>query len=392
MTDLFNATDGRRHEIDWLRSLAFILLIFYHIGMFYVADWGWHVKSEYQSTFLQSVMLMVNPWRMALIFFLSGFALCLVEPKIALAKLIKIRFLRIFVPLLFGIYTILIPQPYFEAVQNHGYNGGFWQFAMAYINPNTKLLPQMHHGPLGLLTWNHLWYLVYLWHYTLVYIFIKPILQWAATLIERSSVSPLAWFFMLVILITIIELTLEPIYPATNALIDDWYNHARYFVLFVTGYLLAKSPSLYAKVISHRWYWIAAAGPLYLCAIVIHQTDWFVIDSVFDKSIATFCLVSNALCWLFSMVALCGRYLTKPNRVLNYMNEAVLPWYILHQTVIIVLAMNLASWHLGRALEPLFLVVGTVFICCVLYELIRRWNVTRFLFGMKLMRSGQISG
>ena len=33
----------RRYDLDWLRVIAFGLLIFYHIGMFYVS-WDFHVK------------------------------------------------------------------------------------------------------------------------------------------------------------------------------------------------------------------------------------------------------------------------------------------------------------------------------------------------------------
>ncbi|HZD52882.1 MAG TPA: hypothetical protein VE175_07525, partial [Woeseiaceae bacterium] len=57
----------RRYDIDALRILAFVLLILYHCGMFYVAGWGWHVKSAYQVEWLQWPMLVVNRWRMPLL-------------------------------------------------------------------------------------------------------------------------------------------------------------------------------------------------------------------------------------------------------------------------------------------------------------------------------------
>src|SRR5690606_39343678 len=65
---------SRRHELDWLRVLAFGLLILYHLGMAYVAEWGWHIKSPYQSEWLQYLMLWSNQWRMSLLFFISGAA------------------------------------------------------------------------------------------------------------------------------------------------------------------------------------------------------------------------------------------------------------------------------------------------------------------------------
>ncbi len=385
MSDLFNAPSERRHEIDWLRSLAFILLIFYHIGMFYVADWGWHVKSEYQSTFLQSIMLMVNPWRMPLIFFLSGFALYLIEPKIGALKLIQIRFVRIFIPLVFAMYTILIPQPFFEAVQNHGYTGNIWQFTLVYINPNTQLLEQMQHGPAGLLTWNHLWYLVYLWVYTFLYLLVRPILPMVSVLMEKSMPA-LCWLLILIVALTVIETYLEPIFPVSNALVDDWYNHARYFLVFLVGNIIARSKSVYRKIVDNCWAWVSAVLPLYGLSMVLKKTSVFEINTAFEAALATFCFVSNALVWLFAAVALSGRFLTHKNKVLAYLNQAVLPWYILHQSVIIVVAMALAPQQLGGFVEPILVIFGTLAACATLYEGIKRWNPTRFLFGMKLIR------
>jgi hypothetical protein len=62
----------RRYELDWLRVLAFGLLIFYHIGMYYVSNWGFHIKSQHQSERLQIIMLWSSQWRMSLLFKLSN--------------------------------------------------------------------------------------------------------------------------------------------------------------------------------------------------------------------------------------------------------------------------------------------------------------------------------
>ena len=68
---------ARRADLDWLRILAFGLLIFYHIGMLYVADWGYHVKSHHSSEALQSLMLLVNPWRMPVLWLFSMYLIIL---------------------------------------------------------------------------------------------------------------------------------------------------------------------------------------------------------------------------------------------------------------------------------------------------------------------------
>src|SRR5438067_13869842 len=59
--------------LDWVRILAFFLLIVYHVGMYYVT-WGWHVKSPYASHPVEPFMMLSSPWRLSLLFLVSGVA------------------------------------------------------------------------------------------------------------------------------------------------------------------------------------------------------------------------------------------------------------------------------------------------------------------------------
>ena len=388
--------DSRRFDVDWLRSLAFILLIFYHIGMFYVFDWGWHVKSAYQSEFLQNLMLLLNRWRMPLIFLISGIALSLVEPKINASKLLKLRFVRIFIPLVIGMYLIVPPQLYFELVQKEGFNGGYLTFLSFYINPNTDMFTQYHGSPLGLLTWNHLWYLTYLWHYTLIYLALRPLL----TRIDWSTINQkvgagklfLIWWSWVVIVI----FWLKADNPITHNLVDDWYNHAISFSIFLLGYCLPKCKIGWDQIITHRRKFLIGALIGYAATLILHEgrlgrfldssgvdvaalashiETWLVINSI---------IAMNLICWLFTLLGYAGRYLTKSNRFLNYMNEAILPWYILHQTMTIIFAVWLAKLQLGPVFEPILLILLTFSGCFVGYEIIKRFKVTRFIFGLKI--------
>jgi len=384
MSDLINSTDNRRHDVDWLRSLAFILLIFYHIGMYYVADWGWHVKSTYQSENLQYLMLLVNPWRMPLIFFISGFALCMVERKIKPLRLLKIRALRVLIPAIIGSNFIVVPQVYYEAVYAHNYQGGFITLFTAYFSSSTTLLPQMHHSALGLFTWNHLWYLVYLWHYTLIYLAIRPILIPLVDRYKSRRTNSALFLFALLIIFTAVETTLEPHFPKTHALIDDWYNHARYLLLFFAGYFVAKNRFLFESIIRNRKIWLTLVVPMAALSLTYHKGPWPEVSGPILSTLTVALLVGSALLWIFTLIGFAGAHLNQPSRLLNYMNNAVLPWYILHQTITIVIAMNIKPFALGPTLEPLVVIAGTFLGCALLYEIIRRFTVFRFMFGLKL--------
>ena len=378
---------GRRYDVDWLRSLAFILLIFYHIGQFYVSGWDLHIKSAYQSEFLQNIMLLVNQWRMPLIFLISGIALALLEPKITSRSLLKTRFVRIFIPLVLGIYLIVPPQLYFELIQKEGFGGGYFHFFRFYIDAGTDMYRNHQHGPLGLLTWNHLWYLAYLWHYTLAYLLLKPLLtriNWGYI----NQVSLLALVLIPASLFVFYRLVLEPIYPASNDLLNDWYNHAFYFTVFSFGYMLAKSPAIWQTIIHYRKTWLILAIFNYLLIVIRHNRALGFDVGYDDASLATQVIIqyiwcTNKVFWLLTIIGFAGAYLNKKHPLLTYMNQAILPWYILHQTLIIVFAAWLAKWQLGAVAEPLLLVLMTFTGCFIGYEVIKRFTLTRFIFGLK---------
>src|ERR1700744_5294856 len=102
------ATD-RRVDLDWVRIAAFGLLIFYHVGMLYVS-WGFHIKSAHRITALEPLMLVLNPWRLALLFLVSGAATRFMLGKLKITRLLRSRSLRLLPPLVFGMLAIVRPN------------------------------------------------------------------------------------------------------------------------------------------------------------------------------------------------------------------------------------------------------------------------------------------
>jgi hypothetical protein len=395
-TSTSKTIDSRRYDIDWLRTLAFILLIFYHIGQFYVTDWGWHVKSAYLSDFLKNIMLLVNQWRMPLIFLISGIALSLIEPKISSGKLFQARITRVLIPLLFGMFLIVPPQVYYELVQSEGYVASYFDFLKLYLDTSTtmyaehQLLTSRTGISFGLLTYNHLWYLLYLFTYTLIYIAIKPLLlriNWHKLSKNVSAITVMAIPLTLCLFYDLFLLEYFP--DDTFVLIGDWYNHALYFTMFMLGYTLAKSPSVWQILIEHRKSWLVLAIISYTLMIIRFNRAWGFDVDYSSASIVTQYFISaiwsvNKVFWLLALLGFAGAYLNKKHPVLTYMNEAVLPWYILHQSLIIIFAMWLANLELGPVFEPILLIFFTFMGCAIGYEVIKRFTVTRFIFGLKV--------
>ncbi len=379
--------DGRRYDLDALRTIAFGLLILYHVGMYYVADWGWHIKSSQPSTGLQNLMLLTNPWRMSLLFFVSGAALYFASRKIGPLALLRLRNRRLLLPLLFSMAVIVPPQLYVELRVSESVAPGYLDFYMMYLDAGTERYPQHQHSPLGLWTWNHLWFLAYLWVYTLLFVALKPLLDRGAS---RFRLASPGWIWILlvpVVLLTANRLALADAYPPNNSLFGDWYNHVRYLLFLFGGYLIADCTAFWARISGNAWRLLPAAGVAYLGVLAIFHDylppglGW--LDEEQQLLLARVLVSVDQWLWVLAVLALGHRYLNRPSPILRYMNEAILPWYILHQTLIVVAAYLLVSLALPRGLEASLLVAVTVLGCAVGYELVKRFRVTRLLFGLK---------
>jgi len=154
------STSERRIDLDWVRIGAFGLLIFYHVGMLYVS-WGFHIKSAHRLIWLEPVMLFLNPWRLSLLFLVSGVATRFMLGKHTLLSFARARSVRLLVPLIFGMLAIVPPQAYDQIVESLGYPAGFADF---YVRHYLAFGAQFCPNPCIVLpTWNHLWFVVYLW-------------------------------------------------------------------------------------------------------------------------------------------------------------------------------------------------------------------------------------
>ncbi|WP_348728248.1 acyltransferase family protein [Rheinheimera texasensis] len=376
---------SRRADLDWLRIGAFALLILYHCGMYYVADWGWHVKNSQTYDWLQDLMKLTNPWRMSLLFLLGGMALAIARPKFSGLTLLRLRCSRLLIPLLFGMFVVVVPQVYFEALSQQLIEPGYLQFWWQYINPNTDLLRE-HHSPIGLLTWNHLWFLPYLFCYSLLLLPLHGLLQRLATVTTRLPL----WLFgaVLVALHLWAVLSLREAFPTTHALVDDWYNHAKYGLVFVAGYLLVLQKHWWAVLPRWRYGFLVTALLGYVL-VVLDNHDVF--DGLDDTAIALqllYSLVSvlNHWAWLGAALAFAAHYLQQPafdpdGSMRRYASAAILPWYVLHQTLTVVFAVALQPLQLHDGVEAVLLISLTVLGCGVGYEIIRRVLLLNWLAG-----------
>ena len=353
---------NRRHDIDALRVLAFGLLILYHVGMFYVADWGWHVKSAYQSEWLQLPMLLSNQWRMPLIFLISGLAVNFVWGKYPAGRFALRRTWRLLVPLVFGMAIVVPPQAYFEALGKGAIEPGFLDFMGRYLAFGDFPANAWGGVEIATWTWNHLWYLPYLLCYTLVLIPLAQLVDGpAAGLRDAFRGLRRTWLVLVPIIpLMVYGLVIYPRFPyVSHALFDDWYAHAQYFTFFFYGFLIGRDAGIWTEFARLRKVSLLLAVSGFLTLLLAREL--FVVGAGAWSDLAlVFVVFFNRWIWIVAVLGWGHYLLNRPMKWLPYATEAVYPWYILHQTITVVAGVYLSRLALGPVAEPLLLLLATL--------------------------------
>jgi peptidoglycan/LPS O-acetylase OafA/YrhL len=387
--------DHRLYFLDWIRIVAFLVLILYHTGMYYVT-WDWHVKSPDAGHAIEPLMILSAPWRLGLLFMISGVATAFMLGKLPVGKLLAQRSWRLLVPLVFGMLVIVPPQAYFEVVEKVAYQGSYGEFMRLYMTGYNGFC--RGDDCLAMPTWNHLWFVAYLWTYTMVF----GALAWLAGNRCNSWSDALGrlltgWKIIVVpvVALAVARFALADHFPSSHALAGDWYNHAQYFFLFVTGALLATQARFWSEADRLRWtslgLWLASWAILVVCYSMPEammndpaMTPWRVLIRL------VYCLSQWA-----PVLAVCGfahRHISGDSAPRRYLTEAVFPVYILHQTLIVTMAHWLKPVKLAPAVEGVVLVTLTLTISFGVFELVRRVAVLRPLFGLGRQRAPTIHG
>ena len=243
----------RLYFLDWLRIAAFALLVLYHVGMVYVR-WDFHVKSPFAGPALEPWMKLTEPWRMSLLFIVSGAATAHLCKNSVSWRLVRARSRHLLLPLLCGMVLVVPPQPYVEVMQKLGYSGSYLDFLGLYFSGYPGLCPNGH--CLVLPTWNHLWFLPYLWLYSALLFALLAMWPQALVGLARLAHRALAGFLLLALPVVLIfgaRLLLFKRFPSTHAVVGDYFNHTIYFAMFITGAVFASAPPMWDRLARLRW-------------------------------------------------------------------------------------------------------------------------------------------
>ena len=369
--------------LDWLRVAAFGLLILYHVGMFYVT-WDWHVKSDHSGHALEPLMLFTSPWRLTLLFLVSGAATRFMADKMTAGGLAGKRTLRLLIPLVFAMLVIVPPQSYYEVVEKIAYPDSYLAFWGRYLAADPGFCRDG--DCLDVPTWNHLWFVAYLLVYTLLLalvlaLFREPVRR-LGTWLGRAP----GWALIAVPILYLgaARYFLLPMFEVTHALVDDWYNHAVSLPAFLFGFLLVKDGRAVEHFVRLRWIALTLFLVTYV-AFAVYAWNYRADDVMPPESLRSVMRFVYATDQWSAIVAALGfgaLHLTRDGRLLRTLTVAVFPFYIAHQTIIVVAGHHLKAMHLPVLAESGLLIGITALGCWLTFDVARRFDLLRPLFGL----------
>jgi glucan biosynthesis protein C len=385
--------DVRRTDLDWVRIGAFLLLIFYHVGVFYApGPTAVGAISPRPLPWLVIPMVLVNPWRMLVLFVVSGAATRFMSDKMHAGALLKSRSVRLLIPLAFGILVIVPPQCFVQIVERCGYSGSYIGFWGRYLQADQHLCAGGPH--LIVPTYNHLWFVAYLWVFTALLALVLSLTASVLTRLQRwleQMLSGRGLFIWPACWLALAWLFLEHRFPL-------FYTCAIYIPAFLFGYLTPKSDVIWMQMAKVRWRMLPGALVSYCSMIGLAflvlgahggwgaqmTTSHSGLRALELRTMGAAVYGLNQWLWILVVFGFARYYFANCDGPMRrYLTEAIFPFYIIHQTTIEVVGHYLAKERLPLGVEAALLIGSTIASCFITYEIVRRIRPLRPLFGLK---------
>jgi peptidoglycan/LPS O-acetylase OafA/YrhL len=284
--------------------------------------------------------------------------------------------------LVFAAIFIIPPQPWVELQFKHDYAASYGHFwASDYFRFGTLkgiVLP----------TWQHLWFVAYLWVYTLVLALLLMVVPARVraklgALADRALGGPLILIMPIVLLLVHLWIS-WPGQEETHMLVDDWLAHRIYFAVFLFGFFLRHAERTWAGI--REWWKVAAAAAVlgFVPVAAIHLGLYRppTAEPVFEVA-----RIFQGWGTTVALIGLADRYWNRDHKLRPMLTEAVFPFYIIHQTIIVVVGWYLLPLVLPTAAEFAILVAATVAGCGGFYLAGREVPLLRPLIGLQLARA-----
>ncbi len=372
----------RRWDIDWLRVISVLFVFVIHVSRPFNPLTTFPMKSDSQSYVFVGFIFWQDFWIMPIFMFLAGSSIWFSLKRRTNKQFIDERVNRILLPLAICIPLLVSPQVYLERLFQGQFDGSFFQFFPHFFN---GIYPE------GNLSWHHLWFLFYLFCYTLITLplfrflmsgagdrFLKRLAGWCET--------PGAIFLFAIPLI-IGQLILGRTFPKAHTFLNDWAWHWQLLSSFIFGFIII-SDNRFEKAIEKTWK-IALFLSITCTMVTYFYNDFHVqfIKNVYprwtDFFFGTVLHGLGSWSWIMVLFGIGKMFLNFRNKILDYTSEAVYPFYMLHPPIVIIMIYFVLPMDIGLWSKWLLILFFSFLLSMVAYEIFKRWRVTRYIIGLK---------
>lgn len=377
-----SGTPERRNDLDWIRILAVLLLIPFHSARIFNIDEPFYVKNAETSSLLTLLVVFLSTWQMPLLFLIAGASTWYALRHRTAGQYLGERLRRLMIPFLFGTLVIVPPQMYLALLFRSSTGASYPAYYPQFFQIRPLDIPD--YTGIGF-SWAHLWFILNLF---VISLFMLPLLlavkgkvgqrlvSWLAAIAERRW-GVFLFAVPLLLVADLPELDGKPIFT--------------HILVFIYGFVLMCDGRFQAALVRNKGLCLGLGVVTFsIMAVVGMSGVQFADNSVEDIS---FYIVRNFNLW-FWLVAILGygrRYFYADNRVLRYAREAAYPFYVLHQTVIVAIGFVVVTWAMDPLAKWVLIASTSLVVTIGLYDIVvRRTNLTRFLFGMKSLPPARV--
>lgn len=354
----------RKHYLDNLRNLTILLLFPVHTFMiwndfgakFYV--WGGENKM------LSSLIVLVNPWFMPLLFVIAGISARYSLEKRGTPKFVQERIMKLLIPLISGMIFLVPIQTLYARRFFYDYEGGMFENFKYFLTHLTDFS-----GYDGGFTPGQLWFILFLFIISLISLIVHRFWPYDRFLKKADRLKNRELLSVLLVVGMFIPIWL--FYYIGNF---GGYSLGKSFALYLMGYYVLGNDAVIEKLEKNiKWiapvYGITAVG----LSVVYHQYSYYG-----DLAV-------NFIGWMgiLTLLVLGKRYLDRETKFTRYFNKASFPIYILHQSILVAIGYYVLATCKGLVSQVMLIIFGSFILSVICYQIISCIPYLRKLIGIK---------
>lgn len=354
----------RKYYIDNLRTLVILLLFPFHTFRMYTNFDPFYVQGM-SNIFCDISVSFISIWFMNLLFVLAGISTAYSLEKRSIKEYARERFMKLFIPFIFGVILTVPIQTYYAEKFHNGYSGSFFYQYIMFFTKETDLS-----GYYGGFTPGHLWFLLFLFIISLMSLpVIKYIKKHGRKPMKKSpSVLRLVPLFILVNIFSVIEIG---------------ESLGQYMAYFLIGFLILEREEILKELEDKKWILLFSAFILCIVSITIsYFIEW---GEPFSITAVTLSAVRQLASWItiLSLLGVGRSYFNFSNKCTEYLSKSSFAIYLPHQTLLVMIGYYVIPAVHNVALQILIIMILGFISSILVSELLKKTRITRFMFGVK---------